>query len=125
MTARARPSKFIRQLVRVSHVITAVTGFLEDVASLLRQLVHIVGWLVLLISIGNLLFHPNLSPEHLLAPGAGVLAILQSLIRTRQQQAEATMISMPKDSKPDDGLSKLDASAGNDVETIPNQTTSL
>jgi len=82
-----------RRLGEASNTVSALTGFLHHVANLLRQLVHVVGWLILLASAVNLLVHPHLSPPELFVPGAGSLAVLQSLVkpctdrRTRAQLA--------------------------------------
>jgi hypothetical protein len=67
-------------------VIKAFSGLLEQIANLLRHLVLVAGWLILLAGSIGLLVHPHLSPEHLLAPGAGALAILQSLIKPRRRR---------------------------------------
>jgi len=82
--ARTTPDAFRRRLGEASKILGSITGFLEEVANLLRQLVHVVGWLVLLISCASLLVHPHLTPEHLAVPGAGALAVLQSVIRPRR-----------------------------------------
>jgi hypothetical protein len=84
--ARAARSASMRRLGEVSKAIQAVTALLEDVAGLLRQLVHVVGWLVLLAGAVGILVHPQFSPEHLAVPGAGVLAVLQGVIKSRRQQ---------------------------------------
>jgi hypothetical protein len=84
----ARPTvpEFIRRLGEASKVVSALGAFLEHVATLLRQVVHIVGWLVLLASSVSLLFHPHFSPPALLIPGAGSLAVLQGLIKPRRRR---------------------------------------
>lgn len=64
-----------------SPVLSAATRFLEHVVALLRQLVHVAGWIVLLAGCAGLLISPHLSPGHLAVPGAGVLAVLQSLVK--------------------------------------------
>jgi len=86
MAARASPPKFVRRLVHASNAVKTVTEFLEYLAAFLRQVVHIVGWLVLLVAMIKLLVRPDLSPEHFVVPGAGTLAVLQSLIRPRRRQ---------------------------------------
>ncbi len=48
-----------------SDIVNVVDGFLRHIADLLRQLVHVVGWLILLTSFVSLLFHPHLSPPEL------------------------------------------------------------
>jgi hypothetical protein len=89
MVARASTPGFVRRLVHVSNVVKAVTEFLERIAALLRQVVHVVGWLVLLVAAIKLLIHPDLSPEHFVVPGAGALAVLQSLIRPRPRRRQS------------------------------------
>ena len=79
---------FERRLARASKVLSALTEFLEQVAALLRQLVHAAGWLVVLVGCVSLLIHPHLSSEHVIVPGAGALAVLQSLIRPRRQHSD-------------------------------------
>jgi hypothetical protein len=79
--AQAGPAKFVRWAARASSAVAALTGLLEQVAGLLRQLVRVVGWLCLLWGAVALLAHPSLSVGHLVAPGAGALAVLQGLVR--------------------------------------------
>jgi hypothetical protein len=93
-------STFVRRMRKASEMIRAATYFLEAIADLLRQLVHVAGWIVLLTGLTNLLLHPNLSPEHLAIPGAGALAILQNLIRSRQRHDDQTTVLL-------DGSSQL------------------
>jgi hypothetical protein len=95
------PSAFIRKLTRVCRAIAAVTSLLEHVAGLLRQLVHVVGWLVLLAGSVRLLLQPHLSPEYLIAPGAGALAVLQGLIRPQRRQDGGPLVVLP------DGMPEL------------------
>jgi hypothetical protein len=87
LMARVTPSVFVRRLAELSKALAAVTGLLEHVAALLRQLVHVVGWLVLLSGSVSLLLQPHLSPVHLITPGAGMLAVLQGAIKPRRRQA--------------------------------------
>jgi hypothetical protein len=82
--AEVAPSALERRLSKASKVLRAIGDILEDVAGLLRQLVHVAGWLVLFVGCISLLIHPRLSPEHLVVPGAGTLAVLQSLIKLRR-----------------------------------------
>ena len=88
MATTAEPSALVRRLAEASRTVVAVTRFLEDIASFLRQLVHIAGWAVLLVSLAALLLHPEVSLGHLAVPGAGTLAILQSLIRPKSRHGE-------------------------------------
>jgi hypothetical protein len=88
----AKPSAFVQWLTEVSRAVAALTDLLEQVAGLLRQLVKVVGWLVLLLAPFGLLLQPHLSPEHLITPGAGALAVLQGLIKPRQRQGGQTSI---------------------------------
>ena len=88
--ARETSPAVIRILDEWSKVVRAVSGFLETVADLLRQLAHVVGWLVLLIgSPINMLLDPHLSIGHLIVPGVGSLAVLQGLIKPRQPCKDA------------------------------------
>ena len=87
--APASPSPFERRLTRAGRDIRAVTALLEQAAGLLRQLVCVAGWLVLLSATITLLFQPHLEPGHLIAPGAGTLAVLQGLTRPGQHAAAA------------------------------------
>ena len=45
----------MRRLVIASVLVYSATTLLEQVAALLRQLVHIAGWIVLLISVVGLM----------------------------------------------------------------------
>jgi hypothetical protein len=76
--------RLVRGLEEASTVVTAATGLLGHMSGLLRQLVMIVGWLVLLAGSVRLLVDPPsaLSLEHFLAPGAGAAAVAQGLFRT-------------------------------------------
>lgn len=93
MAVSDKPSMFFRLVATASRMIIAVTRLLEDIASLLRQLVHIAGWVVLLIGAINLVIHPHLSLEHLAVPGAGALAVLQSLVKPWPRRSEQTAAS--------------------------------
>ena len=119
------PPVIVRRLRRASQVARAIAGFLEDIASLLRQLVHIAGWLVLLISIVNLLFHPYPSLAHLVTPGAGALAILQNLIRHRPRQTDGAMNLLDGLPEVDSGVTPIEAVIVSDAEVPTNQATSL
>jgi hypothetical protein len=65
----ARSLSWVRWLKGISASITAITGVVESVAGLLRQLVQAAGWLLLLVGCGELFFHPHLSVALLAAPG--------------------------------------------------------
>ncbi len=73
-------SGFVRRVGEIARAVAAVTGLLEQVAGLLRQAVHVAGWLVLLWGAAVLPFQAHPSPVHLIAPGAGMLAVLPGLI---------------------------------------------
>ena len=75
----------MRRLVIASVWIYAATTLLEQVAALLRQLVHVAGWIVLLISVVGLVARPNPALVHLVVPGGGVLAVLQGLLKPGRQ----------------------------------------
>ena len=86
--ARVTLPAFVRRVREASSAVDAMSSLLEQIANLLRQLVQIAGWLVLLASAISLLSHPELSPEHLVVPGAGAMAVLQSLIKPRRRNDE-------------------------------------
>jgi hypothetical protein len=116
MAAKPPPSAFVRWLTEASYTVDAVAGFLERIVGLLRQLVRAAGLADLLFAAIIVPIHPHISPIHLvIIPGAGVLAVLQSLIGPRQQQDHMTMISPSKDFQLDVDLD----------ESRPNQTTDL
>lgn len=73
-------SRFVRRVAEITKGVAAVTGLLERLAGLLRQAVHVVGWLVLLWGAAVLPFQGHPSPEHLVVPGAGLLAVLQGAV---------------------------------------------
>lgn len=79
----ARSSSWARRLAGTGASIAAVTGLLENIAGLLRQLVQVAGWLLLLVGCIGLFFRPHLSIEYLATPGGGALAVMQGFIRPR------------------------------------------
>lgn len=101
--AKVSPRGFTRRLSKASNVVRAVTGFLHHVADLLRQLVHVVGWLILLAGSINLLFHPHFSPSELFVPSAGSLAVLQSLLKPRYRPASTRPVRLPNEGSPGQG----------------------
>ena len=117
--ARAKPSTFIKSLTEASLMVSALTDFLEDVADCIRQVAHIAGWIVLLISVVGLLHHQDLSWNHLAAPGAGTLAILQSLIRRKRRRTDKATILISKASEPESSASKSNARDEDEVEALP------
>lgn len=68
--------------------LAAVSRVLHQVAVCLRQLVSVSGWIVLLVSTITLALHPQITPAHMLPPGAGTAAIVQSLIKPRAKRSE-------------------------------------
>jgi hypothetical protein len=54
------PSAFERRMARASKLLSAVTDFLMHMAALLRQLVHVAGWIVLLAGCVELDTDPDL-----------------------------------------------------------------
>ena len=72
-------------------MVAAVTGLLEHVAGLMRQLVCVVGWVLLLSGVIGVLVHPTFSTEHLVTPGAGAVAVMQVLVRPGRRQGEALL----------------------------------
>jgi hypothetical protein len=83
VTFSSQLSRFVVRASELSDRVRAVTGLLEHVAGLLRQLVCVTGWLVLLWGFAGIPFQPHFSPEHLAVPGAGALAVLQGLVDRR------------------------------------------
>ena len=83
--ARVAPDGFAWRMGKASSAVNAVSGFLHDLAHLLRQLVQVVGWLILLASSVRLLCQPHTSPPELFVPGVGSMAVLQSLIKPRHR----------------------------------------
>ncbi len=86
-------STFMRRLAKGSTAVVAISWLLEHVAGLLRQLVHVAGWLVLLFWTVSLLFRPDLSVTHLITPGAGVLAVAQGHVKGRRPEAQVVLPS--------------------------------
>jgi hypothetical protein len=97
LVAPAGPSTFERRLARAGGDVRAVTVLLEQAAGLLRQLVCVAGWLVLLYATIALLLQPRLDPGHLIAPGAGTLAVLQGLTPARARRPQRTPAVPPRD----------------------------
>jgi hypothetical protein len=95
--AEARPSAVTRRLDEASDVLKAVSRLIENISNVLRLLVHLVGWLILLVSAIGLLVHPRLSPEHVIVPIAGALAILQSLIKPPERHEGTDDAASPGD----------------------------
>ncbi|GII81904.1 hypothetical protein Sru01_68860 [Sphaerisporangium rufum] len=85
--ARSRQQKLARRLDETATVVHAASGLLGQMSSLMRQVVMIIGWLVLLAGSVRLLVDPPpaLSPAHFLAPGAGAAAVVQGLFRTARR----------------------------------------
>jgi hypothetical protein len=73
---------FRQRVVQRSKDIAALKLLLEEVAGLLRQAVHVAGWLVLLWGVAALPFQMHPSLAHLITPGTGLLAVLQGAIPT-------------------------------------------
>jgi hypothetical protein len=73
-------SGFVQRVGEIASDVAAVASLLEHVAGLLRQVFHVMGWLVLLWAAAMLPFQAHPSPVHLMAPGAGVLAVLQGMV---------------------------------------------
>ncbi|XVQ87263.1 hypothetical protein ACQP2K_07550 [Microbispora siamensis] len=83
MALRKSPPVLATKLDDASKVVKAATGLLTQTARLTRQLVAIVGWLVLLVATVRLLWNPSdaLSPGQFVAHGAGAAAVLQGLVK--------------------------------------------
>lgn len=77
-----RPSA-VDTLDRMSCIVHAASKLLVQVAACMRQVVSVAGWLVLLVSTVSLLIDPHVTLTHLVTPGAGALAVLQSMIKAR------------------------------------------
>jgi hypothetical protein len=80
--------RIVAKLDDATSVVRATNRLLHQVAACMRQLVCVSGWLTLLVGGIGLLIHPHFSPAHLLVPGAGALAVLQSTIRPLRKQPE-------------------------------------
>jgi hypothetical protein len=79
-----RPSA-VDALDRMTRIVNAASKLLVQVAACMRQVVSVAGWVVLLVSTVSLLVDPHVSLAHLISPGAGALAVLQSVIKARGQ----------------------------------------
>jgi hypothetical protein len=90
------PSVFVRRIAEVSKALAAVTDLLRHVAELLCELLHVVGWLTLLYGSLSLPLQAHFSPEHLITPGAGALAVLQDKIRAWRRQGRSSVTSPKK-----------------------------
>jgi hypothetical protein len=88
---------FVQRVAEISKSVAAVTGLLEHVAGLLRQAVHVVGWLVLLWGAAALPFQPHPSPEHLIVPGAGLVAVLQGVVPAWLRRHVRSTVALPSD----------------------------
>lgn len=97
------------------NLLSAATGLLEAFARFLRQFVHAVGWLVLLRSAIILLVDPHISLDHLVVPGAGVLAVLQGALIGSRRWREVTNPRIVPDGTL---MSEIDPPA--DVDTLGN-----
>jgi hypothetical protein len=84
------PTPFERRLDRAGRDVRAVTVLLEQACGLLRQLLCLSGWLVLLTATARLLVQPHMDPGHLIAPGAGALAVLQGVAPVRATRRQRT-----------------------------------
>jgi hypothetical protein len=75
--------RIVGRLDGVTKVVSAASRLLDRVAGFLRQLERVIGWFALIAGTISALIHPQLSPTHLLVPGTGALAVLQSAIKPR------------------------------------------
>jgi hypothetical protein len=87
----------VRWLGSASQVVGAVSTLVGHIAGLLRQLFHVVGWLILLVSSVSLAGHPGLSVGHLIGPGAGALAVLQGYIKPLHGWRRSAPLDPPSD----------------------------
>jgi hypothetical protein len=69
----------------------------------------------------KLLIHPDLSPEHFVVPGAGALAVLQSLIRPRRRQSIDEAIVWDDTSQPTCDLPSVEEDIEREAVTQPEQ----
>ncbi|GAA0840594.1 hypothetical protein GCM10009525_53190 [Streptosporangium amethystogenes subsp. fukuiense] len=105
---RPRQPELVRKLDKLSKIVKAATGLTDQMVKLVRQLVHLAGWIVLLISTARLAIDPpmTLSPTNFLAHGAGAAAVLQGVVKvparwrrpeppSLQQAAELPKTSTP------------------------------
>jgi hypothetical protein len=91
------PSPFEHRLARAGREVRAVTAFLKQACGLLRQLVCLAVWLVLLTATARLLVQPSPDLGHLVAPGAGALAVLQGLPSTWAARRQRMLPRPPGD----------------------------
>jgi hypothetical protein len=90
-------SRFVRRVAAITRDVAAVTDLLEHVAGLLRQAFHVAGWLVLLWGAAVLPFQAHPSPVHLIAPGAGLLAVLQGILPAWLRRRVQSAVVLPTD----------------------------
>jgi hypothetical protein len=88
-------SGFAWRCAAVSRDVAAVTNLLEHVAGLLRQVFHVAGWLVLLWGAAVLPFQAHPSPVHLIAPGAGLLAVVQGILPAWRRRRVQSAVVLP------------------------------
>jgi hypothetical protein len=99
--ASTRTQRLIRKLGDATAVASALTALLWQLAECLRQLAHLIGWAVLIVSAIILMIHPVLSPTHFLAPGAGTLAILQSIVKPPRRRHDGTASAQAQAGEPE------------------------
>ena len=83
--AEIQPRGVVSKLDSATRIVRAINRFLLQVAGCMRLLVTVAGWLVLLWSTVTLLVHPHVPPAHLVVPGAGALAVIQGMVKTRSK----------------------------------------
>lgn len=62
---------------KVESGLSVLTGLLSEVSAALREIVAVLGWVVVVISTWDLLVQGHVFPDHLATSGAGALAALQ------------------------------------------------
>lgn len=102
-------SRFVQRIAAATERVAAITNLLEQVAGMFYQLVHVAGWLVLLYGSIALLVQPHPSLEHLVAPGAGVAAVLQGRLAAWLSRRIQTAASLP--SGPSGGVGGVEGGA--------------
>ncbi|MEU8271560.1 hypothetical protein AB0B89_30915 [Sphaerisporangium sp. NPDC049002] len=90
--------KLVGKLDDASKVVKAATGLTDQAVRLVRQLVHLAGWIVLLISTVKLVIDPpqELAAANFLGHGAGAAAVLQGVVKVPARWRKAQTPSLPE-----------------------------
>ena len=92
MPRKPKQPQLAAKLDEASKVVKSVTELTDQAVKLTRQLVHLMGWITLLISTVRLVIDPpqELSPANFLGHGAGAAAVLQGLVKVPARWRKAT-----------------------------------